>query len=155
MFGRLLVSVLLAQSISAQTRSLPMPVCGWDSLQRSIVYPELPLRAGIRAAYMVTIDIGSLGTLDSITVSPFSETSKLDNVTYSCPFNPLDSLFIEVIHSALRGTQWIPGRFAGNPTAMRVELPVVFNYYSSEAPVKHWPIIIKQMQRWIKKTRTY
>ena len=140
--------LLLLSSVSlAQERSLPIPKFGWDSLQSALKYPELGIRAGHRAAYIVNIEVDSTCVLNSISVGPYLGRFSIGNVEYSCPLNPMDSLFIDSINAACHKVVWIAGAVNGRAATMQTEFPIIFNFYSFETPADSRRMIIKEAVR--------
>jgi hypothetical protein len=60
--------VMSSRSSGQQIEKL-FPEVGWDSLYRSITYPELALRAGLEGQVWANMCIDSSGAVDSITTS--------------------------------------------------------------------------------------
>ena len=140
--------LLLLSSVSlAQERSLPIPKFGWDSLQSALQFPPMGVNVGHRTAYMVSVGVDSAGVLKSVSVSPYIDKISIDNVEYSCPLNPFDSLFIESINEACHRVLWVAGKVKGQAVSMDAEFPVIFNIYSYQTPADSRRMIIKEVVR--------
>lgn len=144
----LLALILLPTIMIGQDRSLPVPECGWDSLKARISYPDLALRAGLRAAFLVDIEIDSLGTMTKLDFEPFQGQSTSGSSDNACLLRDTDSLFIfEAVIPALSGLKWRAGQIAGKPKSMKVELPLVFNLLYGQMDASEQGVMIIEVTR--------
>ena len=86
----------------------PFPKIGWDSLAKSIRYPELARRAGLEGCYSMDVLIDTNGVVKSL------------------EFADVPDVFRDPIERAFRSTKWSPALWAGERTDSKMKLPVVF-----------------------------
>jgi hypothetical protein len=86
----------------------PSPAIGWDSLAKSIGYPELAKRAELEGCYSIEFVIDANGIVKSIELKDVPD------------------VFRDSIDKAFRSTKWSPAIWFGERTEWRMRLPVVF-----------------------------
>jgi outer membrane biosynthesis protein TonB len=116
-FGCLCVSQLLAQSSQFDSASSARPLIGWDSLQKSIVYPEIARRSHFGGLYYVTVQVDTNGN-----VSAIQDES-------------LAAIFRPSVESAIRSTKWLPSVRNGYRLSASVRIPMYYLLDEGNPPI--------------------
>ena len=104
---------------------------------------------------MVSVLIDSTGAVETVAVDPFVEKVSINNVEYTCPLSPFDSVFIEPINAACHKVVWLAGKVNGRAATMKAEFPVIFNFYSYQTPTAARRMIIREVVRRIDTQTTH
>ncbi len=89
----------------------PMPIGGFEAIQRNIVYPEAARKAGIEGITIVYVHVNEKGIIDSTKILQSSDP------IYGCA---------EAAIAALKAVQWKPAMQKQQPVAVWVSVPVRF-----------------------------
>lgn len=126
----LIVSLLILtvdSFVIAQTQSndvnQPEPIIGWDSLQSSIRYPDIFIRAGVEGCYQSALEIDSIGTIKSL---------RTISLNYNHENNKYDSIFIARIEEALRSVTWKAANISNKPINYILRIPFIFYMSGSD-----------------------
>ena len=135
------LSILISRQLSAQSTIEPRPQDGWDSLKARIKVPEIFVRAGVRLAVSVSIEVDSTGELSEVLFAPFNTEVSSEP---GCVLTSLDSAFCIAIEEACKNTQLEAGSVAGSRRRMTIEVPFIFTTYSvGSYPSEQYPIIVR------------
>jgi len=86
----------------------PSPVIGWDSLAKSIGYPELARRSELEGCYTI-----------EVLITP-------DGIVKSIGLDAVPDVFKDSIDRAFQSTRWLPAIWFGERIEWRMKLPVIF-----------------------------
>jgi hypothetical protein len=152
MRGLLLATIVVPGILLAQ-QTQPSPRVGWDSLRARIEVPEIFIRAAIRLAVSVAIEVDSTDRLLDVTYEPFNT---LDPAEPSHGLSSLDSAFCTAIRRACWAVPWKAGTLAGGKKRMVLHMPFIFitRPYDSRQSDPHL-IILDVLRPKVETTHTY
>jgi hypothetical protein len=117
----------------------PKPKLGWQAVQSALEYPEVGIRAGLHAAFMVAVQVDSTGIVDSVIVRPY------DN--WEGTLKAGDSILVWAIINVCRKVQWDPGVEDGKPITTSTFFPVIFVLYPPRTAATSRNLIVKEAVR--------
>jgi hypothetical protein len=103
------------------------PLCGWDSLQRNLWFPEISRRAGVRSIYLFDFAIGSDSTITKFNWTKVKHFNSEFDLIQDNRFQDIDADFIIKLQNHLKTTKWTSAFYKGKPC--NVKLPIFFNLY--------------------------
>lgn len=133
----LLIAVTTSSAQNMQTRILPEPQIGWDSLYNKIFYPEIARMAHLWGAYEAILKIDSIGNMIDCQIN----LANYEVDRYKDEIAKEGSMFISSIEFVFKDLKWIPGKIDDEPEPMEIRIPIIFYFY--ESYITSSPILIK------------
>jgi len=121
------ISQLSSQENLLEKLILPEPINGYNSIQDSLIFPEIPRMAGIESAFRAVLNIDTSGTVTKMAFKPMFRTT----------LYPIDSVYISTVRSRLNKIQWKPAKLNGEIIECGICIPFIFIFTHSEERLYH------------------